>query len=242
MNEFNKSNINVSLQDLTSNILKKWWVILATAIVIASLAFGYTKNYCTPIYKTTAKILVLKTQDVDQINPNDITVATNLTKDYEELVTDHSVMEEVIEVLELNMSQESLRSKVSVYNPSNTRILEVTVSNEDPELAKNIANCICAVARDKIVELFGISQVNIMSTALVPKSPSSPNITKNVILGFALGIIISCSIIIIMFIRDDKIKSPKDIENYLGLSVLGTIPYIKKSVHSRQSEKKVFEQ
>ena len=69
-----------------------------------------------------------------------------------------------------------------------------------------------------------IDAVNVVETANIPDQKSSPNISKNGVIGGLLGVLLSVAIILIAYISNDTIKTQEDVERYLGLSMLGTIP------------------
>ena len=102
--------------------------------------------------------------------------------------------------------------------------MTIAVENEDPELARDIADALRQTASNEIVDIMGIEAVNTIEEANLPTSPSSPSVMKNTALGGILGLVLSAGIIIIIFLLDDTIKTPDDVENYLGLSVLTSIP------------------
>lgn len=66
--------------------------------------------------------------------------------------------------------------------------------------------------------------VNTVEEGNLPTSPSSPNVKKNMMLGALLGLVISMGLIVLISILDDTVKTPDDVEKYLGLNVLTSIP------------------
>ena len=141
-----------------------------------------------------------------------------------ELVKSRSVLEQVISVLNLDMSTQELSSSVTTENKTNTRILTISVSNEDPELAQEIADALREAVSVKIREIMEIDAVNTIEEANLPSAPSSPNATRNTMLGGLLGVLVTAGIFVLIFLFDDTIKTPDDVEHYLGLNVLTSIP------------------
>ena len=66
--------------------------------------------------------------------------------------------------------------------------------------------------------------MNTVEEGNLPSSPSSPNTMKNMAAGGLLGLLIAAGIIVLVFVLDDTIKTPDDVEHYLGLNVLTSIP------------------
>ena len=112
--------------------------------------------------------------------------------------------------------------------PTDTRIVSITVRNGDPNQASRIANTLREVAAAKIIAVTKVSDVTTLEEAEVPKSPSSPNIRRNVVLGFFAGAIVMTLIVLFVEVIDDRVKSPEDIEEVMGLSLLGVVPEMSK--------------
>ena len=83
-----------------------------------------------------------------------------------------------------------------------------------------------------------IKAVNVVETANIPDEPSSPSLLKSGVIGAALGILLSLAIVVIVYLMNDTVKTPEDVEKYLGLSVLGTIPYVSKLEKKSRKKKK----
>ena len=151
-------------------------------------------------------------------------LASQLTKDYTELVKSRYVLETVIKQCGLNESYGTLLSRVTVANTTDTRIISITVRDESPQAAQTIANAIRTVSASHIKSVMDIEAVNVVDEANLPLSPAAPSITKYTVLAAAIGIVLSAIIIVICYLLDDTIKSSEDIEKYLGLSTLALIP------------------
>ena len=214
----------ITVKDLLDIALKKWYIIIALCLVCIIAATVITVAFITPMYTLTAK-LYIKNKQSTVINASEISVSSYLTKDYEEIVVDRSILEEVINTLSLNTSYSGLKSVIETYNPENTRFIEITVAYPDPEVAKDIVDCICKVTQNKIIDVMDIDRVIIFSEGNISKGPSSPNLILNIIKGLIIGIALSLAFIFIAYFKDDKINTSDDVEKYLEINVLGSVPY-----------------
>ncbi len=205
-------------------LLKRWWLILLAAVVCGSGMFVYTKFMVTPMYRSVAKLYVLPTTDEKQLNASDAQMALSFTKDFQVVATGRTTLERVINKLDLNMSYEALAGMVSSSGAEESRLITISVSNSDPIEAQRLNAAICEEAETVLSEMVEADLVNISESAHLPVSPYSPNVRRNVIIGIAAGILLSCAIIFVVFVVDDKIKTPADVEKQLGLSTLGLIP------------------
>ena len=235
------TDIEIDVLELFHVLLNKFWIILLAGI-IAGLAFiGGTILFITPQYESTTKMYVLSKQDNNTLTQQDMQTSLSLTKDYAELIKSRTVTEGVIAQLNLDLTHEELLKKMAVDSATDTRILSITVTDADPYEACKIANAIRDVAANHIKNVMDIDAVNVVETANIPDQQSSPIISKNGIIGVLLGVLLSVAIILIAYISNDTVKTQEDVEKYLGLSVLGTIPLTetdRKKKKKQQKQKK----
>ena len=225
MREFENEELTIDLAELVSVLWIKIYLIILAGLIAALAAFAGTKIFITPQYtSSTSMYMLTRSQDGGTITSSDLQTGTQLTQDYMELVKSRSVLEQVISVLNLDMSTQELSSSVTTENKTNTRILTISVSNEDPELAQEIADALREAVSVKIREIMEIDAVNTIEEANLPSAPSSPNVTRNTMLGGLLGVLVTAGIFVLIFLFDDTIKTPDDVEHYLGLNVLTSIP------------------
>lgn len=226
MNKEMKSNksLEINIGQLLAVLAEKWWVIVLSGIVAGMLFFVGTKMFVEPKYESVTKIFVLSQENGNYLTSTDLQVSSYLTKDYAELIKSRTVSEEVIERLDLDLSPESVQGMIYVRLTFDTRVVAIVVTNSDPKLAQQLANEIREVSARQIVDVMGVQAVNVVDEANLPTSPSSPNVSKNTLMGCAWGILIAMALILIRHLSDDTIKSTEDIEVYLGLTVLASIP------------------
>lgn len=218
------TDIEIDVLELFHVLLNKFWIILLAGL-IAGLAFiAGTILFITPQYESTTKMYVLSKQDNNTLTQADMQTSLSLTKDYAELIKSRTVTEGVIAQLNLDLTHEELLKKMAVDSATDTRILSITVTDADPYEACKIANAIRDVAANHIKNVMDIDAVNVVETANIPEQKASPSISKNGIIGVLLGVLLSVAIILITYISNDTIKTQEDVERYLGLSILGTIP------------------
>lgn len=223
-NETYSQKPEISVFDVLNKLIEKWYVVAISVVLFVATAFVYVNFFCTPMYSSTAKLFIFNTESNIQ-NTSEVTISTYLARDYAELIVDRTVLEDVIDNLKLNKSYGSLKGSTTINNPEGTRILEITVKTEDPKLSKKIVDEVCKVSQQKIVDLMGIDRVNIISDGQVSNVPSSPNKKEYVTISFFAGILVAVLLIFAIHVLSDKIESEDDIQKFLDMSVLATIPY-----------------
>lgn len=234
----NDEEREIDLGEIVHLLLSKLWIIILSGIVFCLATVMGTMLLVTPKYESTTKIVVLSKQDSNTLTNQDMQISTSLTKDYVELIKSRTVTEGVIAQLGLDMTHEQLLKKLSVDTPTDTRVVSITIKDTDPYTAAEIANAVRDVASKHIQQVMDIKAVNVVETANIPDEPSSPSLLKSGVIGAALGILLSLAIVVIVYLMNDTVKTPEDVEKYLGLSVLGTIPYASKLGKKSRKKKK----
>lgn len=230
--------IEIDLSELLHILIKKLWVILLSGIIFALLFIAGTILFITPQYKSTTKMYVLSKQDNNTLTNQDMQTSLSLTKDYAELIKSRTVTEGVIAQLNLDMTHEELLNKLTVDSAQDTRILSISVRDKDPYEACEIANSIRDVAANHIKNVMDIDAVNVVETANIPDSKDSPSISKNGAIGGLLGVFLSVLIVIISYLSNDSIETQEDVEKYLQLGVLGTIPLTETGQRKKKKKQK----
>lgn len=213
----------IDLLELLYALLGKWREIAAATVACALIAAIGVLFFVTPKYQASSTIYVISRKD-SAINISDLQIGTALTDDYIQVFHMWEVQEKVISNLDLPYTYNQLDGMLSVTNASNTRMLEITVTSESAQEAADIANEYATVARDYIAKKMATDKPSIMSTALVPTVPVSPNKTKSILLGALLGFVVSAGVIVVITLLDDTYKTAEDIKKYTGLVTMAVIP------------------
>lgn len=237
--------VEIDIGHILSILWEKILVIIATGIIVGLAGFLVSKFLITPKYESETKLYVLNRANDSATTLSDVQLSTQLTKDYQILVTSAPVMNQVIKELGLNMKASDLASTISVDTPSDTRVLQITVTSDDPKRAKDIADKVAQVSSKKICDIMKIEQVNVIEEGSMSEEPAVDTVQKWTLIGLALGIVLSCAVIIIRSMLDDTVKTTEDVEKYFDLSTLAVIPIseemddgLGKNKKSRKTKKK----
>ncbi|NQI35604.1 capsular biosynthesis protein CpsC [Streptococcus suis] len=227
MNNQEMNTIEIDILLLLKTIWRKKFLIIITALFGAGIAFVYSSFLVTPQFDSTTRIYVVS-QNVEAgagLTSQELQAGTYLVKDYKEIILSQDVLTQVATELNLN---ENLKEKISVSIPVDTRIVSISVRDADPNEAARIANSLRTFAAQKIVEVTKVSDVTTLEEAVPAEEPTTPNIKRNILLGLLAGGILATGIILAMEVLDDRVKRPQDIEEVMGLTLLGVVPDSKK--------------
>lgn len=233
------NEVEIDLGEIFAVLMSRLAIIIASTIICGVIAFSYAKFMITPVYDSTTQIYVLsQTDGSSTVTYNDLVTGTQLTKDYSVLIKSRTVLEEVIKELDLDMEYGQLQGMVTVTTETDTRVIGITVQDIDPGRAKTIADKVRELASDHIAEVMDSSAVKVVDEANLPGEPSGPNVIKYMAIGLVLGFVLAVGIILIIYLTNDKIKTPEDIEKYLGISTLGSIPVDESMVENTKKKSK----
>ena len=230
MNNQENQAVEIDVFAMLKTLWKRKFSIVLVALVFAIAAFGYSAFLAKKEYQSTSRIYVVSRQNQDNnaLTNSDLQAGSYLVKDYREIILSQNVLTQAIEELKLDMTPAELSKKISVSVPTDTRILSITAKDGDPKEAARIANGLRNVAAEKIISVTKVSDVTTLDEAEVPQSPSSPNIRRNVLLGFIAGAGLMVVLMVVVEVLDDRVKRPEDVEELMGLTLLGVVPDIKK--------------
>ena len=227
MNNQEANMIEIDFLSLLRTIWRKKFLILLTAILTTGLAFAYSAFLATPQYDSTTRLYVV-TQSSDNgagITNQDLQAGGFLVKDYKEIILSQDVLKNVTTTLGIT---EDIKDKITVTIPTDTRILSITVRDSDPNQAATIANTLRDEAAKKIIEVTKVSDVTTLEAALPAEKPSTPQTKRNLVLGFIAGAFLATALVLVLEVLDDRVKRPQDIEEGLGMALLGVVPQAKK--------------
>lgn len=229
----------IDLREIFFAIKRKIFLIIAVGLLGGCLYGAYTAFLIDPVYTSTSSILVLS-KETTLTSIADLQLGSQLAADYQVLIKSTSVMEDVIDALDLEMTPEDLRESITINNPVDTRILEVSVVNTDGELAKKITDKVVEVSSEYIGDKMEVVPPKIIEVGKIATIRTSPSVKKNAEIGFLLGFVACAAIVVVLTIMDDTIKTEEDIEKYLGISVLAKVPDRKDfvNVKSKKNKKK----
>lgn len=216
----------------------KWYIVL---IMIVLIVFGliYSFLYKIPEFKSTATIVLtqastdINTGVTNSITTTDITMNKNLVETYSDIIESKTILTQVINNLGLEYTVAELMEDISVRS-KDTAILYIDVVNPNAEYCEKVANEVAKVFADKVKELYKISNVNILDLASKEENPYNVNHIKDLVIFGMIGVFLSGALVLVVYMLDTTVKQEEDIEDHVGLPVIGIVP-----LNSEEMEKKV---
>ena len=209
-------------------LLRKLWaakfIIVFVAVVLAVATLLVNLVVIRPTFESTTRVYVVNQTEDKAVTTQDLQLGNFLVKDYKEIILSDTVMSEVINSENLSMTPNQLKRVVKVDSPRDTRILSISVSDRDPQKASNLANRVREVASEQIKRVTKVNDVTTLEEAKPTNIKSSPKTRRNTLLAAALGFLLSAGYIVVRELLDDRVRYAEDVEDGLGLVLLGVVP------------------
>ena len=218
---------------------KKLEIILITLMFVA-VGIGYSYFFVKPEYTSTTSLVLAQSSSSGQtgdgaISATDLTMNSKLVSTYSELIKRKAILGQVCEnITRPDSNIQELRGKIKVNSAKNTEIIEISVTNKDPNKAAAIANEIAKVFGEKIVEIYNISNVYLLDRAEANAVPSNINHMKDVVIFAFIGLVIAAVYVLIANMLDNTIKTEQDVEATTELLVLSSIPNYDVEIKSKR--------
>ena len=204
-------------------------IIIAIFLVIGVI---YTFVFVKPDYASTTTVILAQssttkteTDTSETITTNDLTLNQKLVSTYSELLRSPRILSEVITNLRIDKTEEALKNSITISAVEDTDLIQIRVTDANPETAKRIAEEIARVFIEQVANgVYKINNVQVWDEAEVPTEPYNINHIKDLVIFLFIGVVIGVVYALIANMLDTTVKSKEDIEKKLGLSVLTTIP------------------
>ena len=216
----------IDLKEYFYIIKKRAWII-ALITVTAMVASGIISFFLlSPVYETKTTLIVNTEQanETNLITGDQLNVTQKLALTYGEIIKSRTVIDEVIQALNLDMEYGEVSKMITVSPVKDTQIIAITVQDTNPQRAADIANTIPRVFTKEVKRITKANSVEVIDKAVVAENPIKPNKIMNIAIAGVLGVMIGLFIIFVLEYMDNKIKTPQDIEKHIELPILGVIP------------------
>lgn len=227
-----KTNDNASIEIDILYLLRKLWskkfFIIFVGLLVGTIALLGSVFFIKPKYTSTTRIYVVSRSSDTSLTNQDLQAGSYLVNDYKEVITSSEVLSSVIDQEKLSMSASELSKDIAVTIPTDTRVISISVTDTDAQRACDIANTVREVAAEKIKAVTKVDDVTTLESATKPSHPSSPNVKKSAAIGALAGVFLAVVGILVAEVLDDRVRRPEDIEETLGMTLLGVVPDVDK--------------
>lgn len=224
------SGSSMTLWEILRLLLGKWYALLLTGLGVGIAVFLVLTFLVAPTYKSNVSFYVYNSEDTSSgtINNSDLQAASSLAETYSKILESNSVLDAVLEDLgtTTELSRKDLSEMVDVSVISDTQLLEVVVTSKDAAFACEIATSFAKVAPTEIVRVTKAGGVEVVDQPEVATEKASPRRGFDTVVAAMVGVILMAIVVILRAASNKTIILPEDVENAVGVTVLGQIPEI----------------
>ena len=231
-------NEQISIVDIIDMLLRRWWLILVSAIIIGAVTFTYTLIFIDPMYKSEGALYVNSSQNQvsGEVTTGTITASQKLVTTYAEILQRRTFLEQIVQDMSNKYTTEQIKKMLKMGSANETEILEISVTGKDPHDVYLIARSILQHAPDELIRVVEAGSVKILDNAKENKNPISPNIRNNTLIGLLVGILLGALIAVLLELFDTRIKSGEEISQRYNEPLLGEIPNLETDSHERKGK------
>ena len=216
----------IDLMEIAHLLLHKWKILLVALLAGAVLGGAYCAFLLETTYRAEASLYITSNESL--LSFSDLQLSSALTEDYAYIIKSRTVLERVIDEQQLDMDYKDLDKLVSVTNPDSSHVIQIAVTTSDPQMSRNIANSLLNISADQINQIVGNGMPSVIDESVIHSVVEvKPSMKKYCALGAILVFVLAAGVLIVRMLIDTTIKSEDDIQRYLGVPMLASIPYAK---------------
>lgn len=236
----------ISLKELLETLKRRLWLIVLITVGAGLVSGLVSYFYLTPIYKVSTQILVnQKNNNQNFYNRDQVQTNIQLINTYNVIIKSPVILDKVVKELNLRLTTDQLNQKITVASETDSQVINLSVQGTNPNQAAHIANTIAEVFQTEVPKIMNVDNVSILAKATVApnQAPVKPRNLLNIAIGLVVGLIAGAGVTLLLEYLDNTVKTEQEIEQLLGLPVLGVIGTIadskisKKVRHSKTQEK-----
>jgi capsular exopolysaccharide synthesis family protein len=223
---------HLTVQDFAQILRARWKIICATTVIAVLGALAYSL-LATPQYEASTRLFVSTTSDGTNSQANDGGLfAQRRVLSYTELLMGEILAQRTIDKLGLDISAADLQEEIEANAPTDTVLIDVTVTDASPDRARDIAN---TLSDEFVVMAAGLetpelgarpnAQVIVLQRANIPDSPVSPHTARTLAIAAVLGVLVGILVAILRDRLDSTMRRPETVEKVTGVGVVAEIPF-----------------
>ena len=212
-------------------VLRKNLVFIIITVLVCTVGSFFITNFLVTKHYTSSISLYVETVDVQADSPNSAVYSLNmqnyalkLVNTYIRMLDTNTFYTKLADELGDKYTPAQLSRMISFKSDETTEVFDVRVVSESPTESKIIADTIAEVAPDTISNLKSNAKLKVCDEAQLPTKPSSPSVSRNVIIAFAIGLVLSLAVSFIRHFLDKKIKYDDEMTTICDIPVLAAIP------------------
>lgn len=207
-------------------LLRKHLRLVIVLPLVCALAMGVASFMFLPntYTATTSMYVLVKGDSKSSSMSTDLSASQMVTNDVAQLIDSDRVTKDTANALKMKSLGDY---KISVTSQTTTRVISVSVTGEDAPSCAIIANQLAKDVSAVAQEVMDVQSVNVIDEAETPEAPSGPNRVMYTAVAFLAGLFVAIAIVVLKDMLNTRVRSAEEVEEMLGIPVIGRIPAMK---------------
>lgn len=218
-----EEEVEIDLRELIQFFKGKLKYIVLCSMILGMISGVITHFLISDKYESTARLFLKPEVSNGIIDSSQLSSNEDMVNNYIVLLEGNNIQSQAAD--KLNMDVDELSQSLSIGNVSNTQVITITSKTTNPVISQEIVDTVVDVFTEEIEEKLDITNIIVVDQAKVSDKAVEPSLAKNVIIAAILGMGISSCYFLVKFLLDTHIHNKKDAEKYLGIAVLGVVPW-----------------
>lgn len=219
----------VRLDDVIHALKKRIKLIGIITLIITVAAAIVAFFLVEPKYEVNTTLFVGKEENINdkgtkEYSSNDIQMYQKTLDTFATIIKTKTFIKDSLRKDYIDIEGDKVADRLVVNARTNTQILEVSYRDDDPVKAARILEAITNRFEKYATELIPNVNVRVVEEVTVPEKPVAPNKKLYISIAFIIGILAGSMTAISMEFLDSTFEDRKELENTIGLVVLGDIP------------------
>ena len=215
-----------NMKEFLKNLKKRLPLIIAMTVAFVAIAGAVSYLWMKPVYQASTQILVNKAPaNAQEFSMQDIDTNLQLISTYNVIIKSPAILTEVISELGLNETVQSLNERITVSSIEDSQVVTLEVEDASMQQAVLISNTTAKVFEQEIRNLMRVDNVSVLAPATMPADPQpvKPDPLFNMAVGAIIGFMLGTGLAIVLDQLNTSVRTEEDIEELLGLQVLGVV-------------------
>jgi len=221
--------MELELRDYVRIIVKRIKLIVALVVLLAIITAVYSYGFMKPVYESSTSLIVNNSQDTRALDINSVNLDIRLVDTYKQIIKTAAITDKVAERNpELGLNGDQISKMITVSSVSNTQVITISAKNNDYATTVTVANEVAKMFVEQIPTIMTVNNVSILNEAKLVENPSpvAPNPILNIALSIIVALLLGVGLALLLEYLDDTIKDEHDVQQYVNLPVLMSIPRV----------------
>lgn len=212
----------IDFEELYYLFKKRWWIVILITMITTSIAIKKVSSL-QPSYYASGQVILSKSEELmEYYSEEELEYYSKFISTYREVIKIDGSIEKLFNKKNIEIDSNILVSGLNISQGNNIPLFTLSyTSNSNKDLKK-----IIDIMRDDLISRAKDTISNCYPSKIgeVTVSTIYPDKKKLPIIAFAVGVIISIGLILVLDYFDDRIVSKKQLQMILDIPILADIP------------------